>query len=94
MKVKTHDFCGTTIYECPFCRFDSEFLPTLKKHIHDVHLEAYRAAVAEAQCPQATLYDASGELVTEMPVPAETAAALAAVERMTEDVQPQLEESE
>ncbi len=37
INIDTHDFGGHTIYECPWCHFDSEFQPTLKAHMNGVH---------------------------------------------------------
>lgn len=36
-EFKTHDFCGTTIHECPDCKFDSQWIEELKAHWYNKH---------------------------------------------------------
>lgn len=69
-ELKTHDFCGVTIYDCPECGFDHEHLPTLQAHMWHRHevprrqaAENAAAAKLAAERPQATLYTGDGALV-------------------------------
>ena len=62
-RYETHDFCGTTIYHCPHCKFDHESVAELRQHIWHRHEMPKRLAEAEEE-PRAELYDARGERVT------------------------------
>lgn len=84
MTFKTHDFCGTTIHECPYCPFDDEKPVNVKLHIARVHPERLPAAPPPTvRAPEATLYTGDGAVVTEIAIPAADCAA-----EMSEDIIP------
>lgn len=79
--IKTHDYHGHTIYECPWCHFDSEWEATLKQHMNGIHEAEVFALRVQQQPPVESELRPHRQ---EDPAAAET----------SEDVQPQIEESE
>lgn len=86
MEFQTHDFCGTTIYECPHCPFDDERIAVVRQHVLERHPAPPPPPTTRPA--EAKLYAPSGEVVTAIPIPAAPDAA----DVMSEDIDFQPEE--
>ena len=55
------------MFRCPLCIFANYRKVAVKIHLRQAHIDAVMAAQQEALTPQATLYDAAGKLIEQMP---------------------------
>lgn len=55
------------MHRCPLCIFAHYQRVRVKIHMREAHFDAIIAAQREALTPQATLYDAAGKLIEQMP---------------------------
>jgi len=55
------------MFRCPMCQWSNYQRLNVKLHMREAHIETMLAEQRAALTPQATLYDANGALITQMP---------------------------
>lgn len=65
--IISYEWNGLQRYRCPVCQLDSASHLDIRLHINASHVAELMAAAGVRQ-PEATLFGASGELITEVPL--------------------------